>query len=655
VTDRRLFFKGSVWPLVALLLIAFGLRVYQLDAQSLWSDEGLSLYRARLPLGEILSNVIVVPPGVPTRDTNPPLYFVEAGALRLAAGESEYALRFVSVLAGVLLVPLLYVTGKRLYSDRVGLVAALLGTLSPFLVWYSQEARAYTQIAALSLASVYLLLRALDLPRDPDPGRSDSTGRRWLFWMAWGAITLAMLASHFNAFLVLPFEGLIAVTAMFRSRRREALLVMGGLIVLAIPLFVYALARAQAMLDPVFRFRPLDSIAQETWSAFLVGAPHEIFQPVWAVLPGLILLVVGVLGGFLSKGWRQSAGIMLAYLLVPLLTFYVTMIVMPVYVGPRHIIFLLPPVYLLMAVGVAWLWARWRLIALGAMVVQGGLMIWWLTVQFTDSTYLKDDIRSAACAIAAEAQPDDIVVLNDAIGSFVFDYYYKRCGGAAPWTIIPVYPSLDFDDALSKFQVTAEAANRVWYVTHPERAGFDFQGIDEWARGHLLRLDHRTYRSLWLGSAYQLYTAHFPILDTLPSNAQPRALLWPSEQLQLAGVGPLALSPQRDQARVELYWRLDRPAQRNLSFNLRLVDSTGAEWGLWQGTAFDNWSARQWPVDQYIVQTANMALPRGLPAGEYALLVSIHDRRTNEVILPAAGSTEVEIMTVKVGAGKDGS
>lgn len=645
--DRLLFFKRSVWPLMALLLIAFGLRVYHLDAQSLWSDEGLSLYRARLSLNETLSNVIVVPPDVPTRDTNPPLYFIELGAFRAAAGESEYVLRFVSVLAGVLLVPLLYVTGKRLYSARVGFVAALLGTLSPFLVWYSQEARAYTQIAAFSLASVYLLLRAVDLPRGADPGKSGVTGRRWLLWIAWAAITLAMLASHFNSFFILPFEGFLVIV-MSRAKHRGVLIVAGGLFVLALPVLAYALSRAQSMLDPVFRFRPLGSIAQETWSAFLVGAPHEIFQPMWAVLPGLILLALGVLVGFLSKEWRQSAWIVLAYLVIPLLTFYTTMYVMPIYIGPRHIIFLLPPVYILMAVGVAWLWARRRLFALGALAVQVGLMMWWLTVQFRDPTYLKDDIRSAACTIAAEARHDDIVVLNDAIGSFVFDYYYKRCGGAAPWTIIPVYPSLDFDEALSKFQVTAEAANRVWYVTHPERAGFDFQGIDEWARGHLLRLDHQTYPSLWLGSAYQLYTAHFPILDELPSSAQPRALTWPSEGLQLAGVEPVTISPPHDQARVNLYWRLDRPAQRNFNVTLRLVDSTGAEWGLWHGTAFDNWSAREWPVDHYIDQTASIALPRGLPPGEYALLVSIYDRRTNEFIPLEDGSAEKEAARVKV-------
>ena len=159
--------RWTLWLLVVLLLVTFALRVYRLEAQSLWSDEGLSLYRARLTLGENLSNVIVVPPNVVTQDTNPPLYFVALSVLRAAAGESEYVLRFVSVIAGVLLVPLLYVTGRRLFSERAGVLAATLGTFSPFLIWYAQEARMYTLLATLSLASVYLLLRAIDFPADP--------------------------------------------------------------------------------------------------------------------------------------------------------------------------------------------------------------------------------------------------------------------------------------------------------------------------------------------------------------------------------------------------------------------------------------------------------------------------------------------------------
>jgi hypothetical protein len=362
----------------------------------------------------------------------------------------------------------------------------------------------------------------------------------------------------------------------------------------------------------------------------------------------LILLVVGALGGFLPKAWRQSAWLVLAYLFIPLLSFYAVMFVLPIYIGPRHIIFLLPPVYLLMAAGVALIWKRWHVIALGMAALQVGLMAWWGLVQFTDPTYLKDDVRSAACTIAAQAGLDDVVVLNDAIGSYVFDYYYKRCGGAAPRTIIPVYPSLDFEAALSRFQVTAQAAKRVWYVTHPAREGFDFQGIDEWARGHLLRLDHQKYPALWLGSAYQLYTAHFPSFAALPASAEARDVLWPSAGLHLSGVDPIVVAPARDQAQVQLYWRLDQPAQRNFDFTLRLIDRSGAEWSLWQGTAFDNWSAKKWPAGKFIQQTTSLALPRGLPAGEYALVVSIRDRQTGEVLPIAAGSEEIEAARVTV-------
>ena len=47
------------------------------------------------------------------------------------------------MLAGTLLIPLLYALGRDLWDRRTGLVAALLGTVAPFLIWYSQEARMY--------------------------------------------------------------------------------------------------------------------------------------------------------------------------------------------------------------------------------------------------------------------------------------------------------------------------------------------------------------------------------------------------------------------------------------------------------------------------------------------------------------------------------
>ncbi|MBM3135635.1 MAG: glycosyltransferase family 39 protein, partial [Chloroflexi bacterium] len=98
--------------LIGLILLAFGLRVWGLGAQSLWWDESLSLYRAGQSLPAILSNQIVLTDGtnsVPTVDNHPPLYFLLLAATTRLAGNSEFALRFFSLAASVLLVPLLYV------------------------------------------------------------------------------------------------------------------------------------------------------------------------------------------------------------------------------------------------------------------------------------------------------------------------------------------------------------------------------------------------------------------------------------------------------------------------------------------------------------------------------------------------------------------
>lgn len=625
-----------LWLLAALMLIALALRVYHLEAQSLWSDEGLSLYRARLTLGENLSNLIVVPPGVPTRDTNPPLYFVALSALRVVAGESEYALRFLSVVMGVLTVPLLYVTGRRLFSPTTGLLAAVLGTFAPLWVWYSQEARMYTSLVALSLLSVYTLLRAVE------PTASHAL-RRWLIWML---VTAAALYTHFTAFFLLPFEGVLILIALWRHHRRWVLVATCGLIVLGLPIGLYGWSRAQTGIEQSFGFRPLASMVEEISSAFAVGRTNETFQPLWAVLPSLLLLSIGSVIGLLKQ--RRGTLCVWLYLLMPLLSFYAVTFVRPLFSGARHLLLIAPPFYLLVAYGLAVLWQRIRLAGIAALAVVVILMGWWLNVQFSDPAYLKDDMRAAACAVASRATPGDVVIVHDAISSYVFDYYYQRCGGQAPWQIVPTYPSLDVEAALQEFQREANQAARLWFVTHPRPlSGFDREALDSWARGHLLRLDHQTFPAIWLGSAYQLYTAHFPISDTLPEDVQPREVIWPSAELRLAGSDPLVVTPERDRVQVGLYWQLAQPAQRNFNFTLRLIDRSGAEWGLWQGTAFDNWSAKKWPARQYIRQTASIALPHGLPAGEYSLVITVADRQTNEIIPPTDGSTEVEIATVR--------
>ena len=175
----------EVWITGALVLIAAAIRIIVIDNQSMWQDEALTAYEAQLPLGAMINTVVHV-------ETTPPLYFVLIWVWAHVFGNGAVALRSVSMLAGVALVPIAYLAARDLVSPRAGVVAAALVTFNPFLIWYSQEARAYMLLAALCGASFLWFVRA----------RKDPTVRSLAWWAVWSS--LALMTHFFAGFLVAP-------------------------------------------------------------------------------------------------------------------------------------------------------------------------------------------------------------------------------------------------------------------------------------------------------------------------------------------------------------------------------------------------------------------------------------------------------------------
>lgn len=90
-----------------------------------------------------------------------PLYFVTARAWAGLAGGTPAAIRGLSVLGGLLVIPLFFGLAIELFSSRrAGWLAAGLALVSPFHVFYAREARPYAWLAVAVLASSTLLLRA---------------------------------------------------------------------------------------------------------------------------------------------------------------------------------------------------------------------------------------------------------------------------------------------------------------------------------------------------------------------------------------------------------------------------------------------------------------------------------------------------------------
>src|SRR3990167_9329418 len=99
------------------LILAIGaiLRLISLN-QSLWLDEATSAVAARMPLTDIFTKFL---PG----DFHPPFYYVFLHFWTILFGTSEIALRAPSLLAGILTIYIVYLIGKELSGEKIGLAA----------------------------------------------------------------------------------------------------------------------------------------------------------------------------------------------------------------------------------------------------------------------------------------------------------------------------------------------------------------------------------------------------------------------------------------------------------------------------------------------------------------------------------------------------
>jgi len=138
-------------------------------------------------------------------EVSPPLFFVLAWMTHLL-GEPAESLRAVSLICGVAAIPLTYVLGTWTVGRRAAIVGAALVALSPFLILYSTQARAYMLVLLLDLLATLALLRALE-------------ARRLGWWIAYAACSCAAVYAHYVAVFVLVGQFAWALWARPDARR----------------------------------------------------------------------------------------------------------------------------------------------------------------------------------------------------------------------------------------------------------------------------------------------------------------------------------------------------------------------------------------------------------------------------------------------------
>lgn len=208
-TYRRL--RRAESPPVELLILAgivvLGaiLRFATIDLQSYRYDEAVTVARVLHP------SFFVTFSEVPHSESTPPLYYLVAWLWSRPFGTGEVWMRSLSALAGTATILVAYLGARALpLPRRAGLIAAAAVAVSPVMIWFSQDVRAYALVVLLTALSFLFFARA-----------RRSGARRDLAW--WAAFSALALATHYFAGFVVVAE---AALLLWGPQRRSAALAL---------------------------------------------------------------------------------------------------------------------------------------------------------------------------------------------------------------------------------------------------------------------------------------------------------------------------------------------------------------------------------------------------------------------------------------------
>ena len=144
--------KNIILLLIAIITIGTFLRIYNLDQESLWTDEAYSISHAQEPINKI-NNLVVQTEAAPAGYYYLLHYWIKA------TNNEVFNMRLLSVIFSIFSIPLIYLLTAKLFNKEVALITSLLFSTSMLQILYSQEIRLYSLSTFITLLSTYLLVK----------------------------------------------------------------------------------------------------------------------------------------------------------------------------------------------------------------------------------------------------------------------------------------------------------------------------------------------------------------------------------------------------------------------------------------------------------------------------------------------------------------
>lgn len=396
------------WPIVGVLTATSALlSFFDLTKRSLWLDEGYTWLASAQTIKGVMASAKqqgyhLIP------------YELVVHWAITNFGASSFVLRTPSVIAGAIGVPLFYLLVARLGGRLAGVYASILYVVSEPLVYWQQNARDYSFVVTLAIASTLAVVVAMQ------------DGRVAAF-LAWAVLTGIGCYTHPEMLLLVPPQVAVMIVWTPSWRRRLVLLgitAVGGLGTLS----VVGYAVHAAVYETTFIVSPNQGTATEIASflASAEGSPvTEADHALLGITFGILVVAVALLGWDLVEHgctpFNLGLGLSTAWLVIPyILLWIVSETGHPDFID-RYLMVSLPACSAMVALVLIRLEPRLMgmFVVVYLTIFRAGLLI----PSYHSSL---EDYRDATKAVLTEARPDDCITFSSNLGRLLWDYYSAR-------------------------------------------------------------------------------------------------------------------------------------------------------------------------------------------------------------------------------------
>jgi len=619
---------AAIGAAAALCLLALALRLYRLDGQSLWNDEGTSVALAGRSLAAITRDA--------SHDIHPPFYYYLLHLWVSLWGNSAIAVRALSALLGALVVPVVYALGQRLFGPREAAAAALCAALSPLGVYYSQEVRMYILVTLLGAMSFWLFARWTDAMFAPRP-----RARGLLAAAAYVLVTVLMMYSHYFAFTLVVAQNAAFVLRWLADARaprsqmdgmhpwrawpalRPWIIAQVAVLVAFAPWLtvVWRQLRYWPAVSEPFGLREL--LARVAY-AFNVGLSLE--EVPWALAGFGVILALG----WAAAAWQLTktrepsqawnAAVAWLYALMPVALMYLLSRQRPMY-NAKFLLLATPGYALLLgrALVQPWRGTAGKLLA-AAWLIAGVLFIsaisgWSLRNYYHDPRYARDDYRGIARYIEAVGAPNDAILIN-APGQYeTFVYYYQ---GELPIWPLPKQRPIDTAQTEADLREMARGRQHIYAILWATDESDPARFIEGW-------LDQQAYKATdnWYGNV-RLVTYALPQSSAAAAPQPVDAQFGPITLRDYALLTPEV--PSGDILQLALRWETHSPLDRRYKVFIHVLDE--ADHIVGQRDAEPGGGVRlttTWQSGESIADNHGVLILPATPPGTYRIALGLYD------------------------------